>query len=56
MRIDMHWEDGPRGLALYLAPGARMVRAAPIPLEIRLVGSDIAKTVAFNGAPLSIKL
>ena len=30
MRIEMHWSDAQRELALRLAPGARMLRPAPI--------------------------
>jgi alpha-glucosidase/alpha-D-xyloside xylohydrolase len=56
MRVDMRWDNGPRTLHLRLAPGSRMLRRASIQLEIKMAGSDNAKTAVFNGGPLSIKL
>ncbi len=56
MRIAMHWNDSTRTLTLRLAPGTRMLRPAPIALEIKLAGSDQPKTTAFRGDPLSIQL
>ena len=54
MRIDVHWYDAARALSLRLAPGSKLLRA--IPLEIKLAGSNHAKTAVFSGEPLAIKL
>ncbi len=56
MRIDMQWDDSARKLALRLASGARMLRPAPIALEIKLAGSDQARTAMFKGDPISVAL
>jgi alpha-glucosidase/alpha-D-xyloside xylohydrolase len=56
MRIDMEWDDSARKLALHLAPGSHMLRPNPIALEIRLAGSEQAKTVTFKGDPISVSL
>lgn len=56
MRIVMEWNDSGRKLALRLASGARMLQAAPIAFDIRLAGSDEARTVMFKGDPISVAL
>jgi alpha-glucosidase/alpha-D-xyloside xylohydrolase len=56
MRIEMRWDDGGRKLALRLASGARMLRAAPIAVEVKLAGSDQARSVMFKGEPISVAL
>ena len=56
MRIEMQWDDAARKLALRLASGARIVRAKPMTLSIKVAGSNRARTVIFKGDPLSIAL
>jgi alpha-glucosidase/alpha-D-xyloside xylohydrolase len=53
MRIAIRWDDSARKLALGLASGSRMLQAAPIALEIKLAGSDQARSVMFKGEPIS---
>jgi alpha-glucosidase/alpha-D-xyloside xylohydrolase len=56
MRIEMQWEDTTRKLALRLAPGARMLRANPMTIAIKMADSDRTRTVNFTGDPLSVTL
>jgi alpha-glucosidase (family GH31 glycosyl hydrolase) len=56
MRMDMHWVNGTRTLEMRLAPGARMLRPEPLPLEIKLAGSATARTTVFNGTAQSVKI
>jgi alpha-glucosidase/alpha-D-xyloside xylohydrolase len=56
VRIEMQWEDTARRLAIRLASGARMLRANPITLSIKVVDSNQARTVTFKGDPLSVTL
>ncbi len=56
MRIEMQWEDTSRRLAIRLASGARMLRANPMTLSIKVVDSNQARTVTFMGDPLSVTL
>jgi hypothetical protein len=56
MRIEMLWDDSARSLALRLASGTRMLSPNPIALEIRLAGSDQARTVTFKGDPLNVAM
>ena len=56
MRIEMHWNDAQRMLALGLAPGARMLRPTPIPMEVRLATSGGTKSITFDGKPLAVTL
>ncbi len=56
MRIEMHWSDAQRRLALRLPAGARMMRPTPIPIEVRLAPGGGTKRVTFDGKPLSVTL
>jgi alpha-glucosidase/alpha-D-xyloside xylohydrolase len=56
MRIDMHWDNVARTLALRLASGARMLREAPLALEVRLIDSSQVKRLMFTGNPVEVKL
>jgi alpha-glucosidase len=56
MRIEMHWGDTARKLAIRLASGARMLRANPLTLAIKAADSNQSKTVMFSGDPLSVAL
>jgi alpha-glucosidase/alpha-D-xyloside xylohydrolase len=56
MRIEMLWDDPARSLALRLASGSRMLRPNPIAFEIKLAGSDHARTTTFKGDPINIAL
>jgi alpha-glucosidase/alpha-D-xyloside xylohydrolase len=56
MRIEMEWEDTTRKLALRLAPGARMLRATPMTIAIKMADSDQIRTVNFKGDPLSVAM
>jgi alpha-glucosidase/alpha-D-xyloside xylohydrolase len=53
MRIEMHWEDTARKLAIRLAPGATMLRANPLELSIKVADSSQSKNIVFTGDPLS---
>jgi alpha-glucosidase/alpha-D-xyloside xylohydrolase len=56
MRVEMHWDDSARRLALRLASGARMLRATPVTLEAKFIGATQSTRVTFKGDPLSIAL
>jgi alpha-glucosidase (family GH31 glycosyl hydrolase) len=56
MRMDMHWVNGTRTLEMRLAPGARMLRPEPLPVEIKLAGSATVRTTVFNGTAQSVKI
>jgi alpha-glucosidase len=56
MRIEMHWSDAQRRLALKLAPGARMLRPTPLPMDVQLATGGGTKSITFDGRPLSVTL
>lgn len=63
MRLEMHWDDGARRLALRLEPGSRLVSPptrnqspAPPRFTVRLAGRGAGRTVTFTGDPLDITL
>ena len=54
MRVELRWDDAARKVSLRLAAGSRVLR--PIPLEIKLAGSDRATKAVFTGDPLTVRL
>ena len=56
MRVEMQWHNEGRKLGLRLAPGSKMLRPAPIPLEVKLAGSDRVAKADFTGEPLMVTL
>jgi alpha-glucosidase (family GH31 glycosyl hydrolase) len=55
MRMAMKWDDAAHRLELHLAKGTRMLQSG-MDLRIERVGSDLSRTVRFDGHPLSITL
>ncbi len=56
MRIEMQWEDTARKLTIRLSSGARMLRTNHMTFSIKVVDSNQAKTVIFEGDPMSVTL
>lgn len=56
MRLDMHWQDSARKLTLALARGARMLRSAPLQIQLKVAGAEREIHVAFKGDPVTISL
>jgi alpha-glucosidase/alpha-D-xyloside xylohydrolase len=56
MRLAMAWKESSRTLSLRLAPGSRMMPPARRPIDVRVAGSTVTKSVVFTGAELSLKL
>jgi alpha-glucosidase/alpha-D-xyloside xylohydrolase len=56
MRAEMRWADAARRVEIRLAHGSKMMRQEGLPIEIRLAGAELAKTVVFKGEPLSVQL
>jgi alpha-glucosidase (family GH31 glycosyl hydrolase) len=56
MGIAMAWDDRARRLTLRLVPGSRMLPPMSRTIEARLAGATAAKTVVFNGGPVSVTL
>jgi alpha-glucosidase (family GH31 glycosyl hydrolase) len=56
MRLEMAWRDAERQLTLRLARGSRMLPPARRPIEVRLAGSDVTRSIVFDGRPLDVQL
>jgi alpha-glucosidase/alpha-D-xyloside xylohydrolase len=56
MKIAMSWKESTRQLSLRLAPGSRIIPPARRPIDVRVAGSTVTKSVVFTGAELSLKL
>jgi alpha-glucosidase/alpha-D-xyloside xylohydrolase len=56
MQIAMSWKESTRQLSLRLAPGSRMLGPARRPIDVRVAGSTVTRSVVFTGAELSLKL
>jgi alpha-glucosidase (family GH31 glycosyl hydrolase) len=56
MRIAMQWRDDTRRLSLRLAPGSRMLPPTERRIGVVFIGTDVSKTVVFNGRPLEVQL
>jgi alpha-glucosidase/alpha-D-xyloside xylohydrolase len=54
MRVELRWDDVERKLSLRMATGSRALR--PIPVEIKLAGSDRSIKAVFTGDPLTVTL
>jgi alpha-glucosidase/alpha-D-xyloside xylohydrolase len=55
MGILMEWRDAGRRLRLRLAPGSRML-GPPRAIEARVIGSDRAKSLVFEGKPIDAQV
>jgi hypothetical protein len=56
MGITVRWRDDERRLTLALAPRSQMRTPSPRPIEVRLAGSEDARTLNFDGRPVQIRL
>ena len=56
MRMELRWSESLRSLKLQLAHGSKMLSVGGIPIEVRLAGSPMSKSISFHGHPLSIAL
>jgi alpha-glucosidase/alpha-D-xyloside xylohydrolase len=56
MRISMAWRDGPRRLALQLAPGSRFLPPSPRRFNVRVAGASAVTPVVFSGEPVEVRL
>jgi alpha-glucosidase/alpha-D-xyloside xylohydrolase len=56
MRMRMTWRDRERRLSLALEPGSRMLGVAPRRFEVRVAGTNVAKSVQFSGRPVDVRL
>jgi alpha-glucosidase (family GH31 glycosyl hydrolase) len=56
MRLEMHWQDAARKLTLALARGTRMLRSAPLQIQLKAAGAEHETHVAFKGDPVTITL
>jgi hypothetical protein len=56
MKVEMSWRDRDRRLSLRLAAGARMLPPARRAMTVRVAGSQIEKTIVFEGRPLEVRL
>ncbi len=54
MGIEMKWEDAPRIFSLRLAPASKMLAPMRRSVQVRL--ANTARTLVFDGHPVSIKL
>jgi alpha-glucosidase/alpha-D-xyloside xylohydrolase len=52
-RIEMGWRDAGRRLTLRLAPGSKVVSRT---IDVRVAGEKAARTIAFDGRPVDVKL
>ena len=55
MRIEATWRDASRTLSLRLGRGSRLRAPVPRGLEVRLAGTDTARSVAFDGRPRTVR-
>ena len=56
MGLDMRWSDRDRRLSLRLAAGSRMRPPAQRRMHVRVVGTQTARDVIFNGAAIEVRL
>ncbi|MEZ5319505.1 MAG: glycoside hydrolase family 31 protein [Vicinamibacterales bacterium] len=56
MTVRFAWNDARRRLSLSLAEGSRMYGASPRTWRVRVAGESAARTVAFDGRPVSVDL
>jgi alpha-glucosidase (family GH31 glycosyl hydrolase) len=56
MRIAMTWRDAERQLTLELAPGSRMLAPLKRPMQVRVAGSQVVKTILFEGRRLLTRI
>ncbi len=56
MGITVRWRDDERRLTLALAPRSQMRTPSPRQIEVRLAGSEDARTLNFDGRPVQIRL
>jgi hypothetical protein len=54
--MELQWSESLRSLKLQLAHGSKMLSVGGIPIEVRLAGSPVSKSISFHGHPLSIAL
>jgi alpha-glucosidase (family GH31 glycosyl hydrolase) len=56
MHLEMHWQDAARKLTLALARGSRMLRPAPLQIQLKVAGAEHETHFAFKGDPVTITL
>ena len=56
MRIAMTWQDASRTLSLRLTPGARMLTPGPRSFAVRTAGSQVVRSITFDGQPVDVRL
>ena len=56
MKVELSWRDRDRRVSLRLAQGGRMLPPAHRPITIRVAGSQVEKTIVFDGSPLEVRL
>ena len=56
MRLEMRWQHAERKLTLALAHRARLLRSAPLELQVKIAGAARTTKVLFKGEPVTIAL
>ena len=54
--IAMTWTETTRTFSARLAPGSRLLSAAPQAIDLRVAGGQVTRRIAFDGKALAVQL